>query len=97
MTDTPHSLLEIAQASETERPKYFDDTVIDDLLTILLELAEDNCVLRDRLKTAATLDPSITDKINSYVVSQEETQQRLADHSDTINALLKQVSDTLQN
>lgn len=52
MNERRPSLASIAAAAALDRPRYFEDPKVDDLLALLLEVAEENCVLVDRLKTA---------------------------------------------
>lgn len=95
MSEQSPSLKSIADAAEAERPKYFEDPRVDDLLAILLETAEENCVLQDRLKSAEKLSPGLSAEIDSYRPSQEETAERIADHSKWLNALMSRVAKTV--
>lgn len=95
MSERSSSLKSIADTAEAERPKYFEDPRVDDLLAILLETAEENCVLQDRLKSAEKLSPGLGAEIDGYQPSQEETAERLADHSKRLNALMGRVVKTV--
>lgn len=96
MKDQAPSLKSIADAAASERPRYFDDPRMDDLLALLLEVAEENCVLLDRLKSAEQLSPEIASKIDDHTLSAEETAARLADHSKRLNALMKKVAKIIE-
>lgn len=93
MTREPQSLKTIAEAAAEDRPRYFDDTATDELLAIILELAEDNCVLRDRLATAEALSPGISNRIDHHELTADETRARLEAHSEKMNALFRRVAD----
>lgn len=96
MSDRGPSLKSIADAAAAERPRYFDDPRIDDLLALLLEVAEENCVLQDRLKSAEQLSPGITEKTDELALTAEETADRLADHSTRLNALMAKVAEIIK-
>ncbi len=62
MSDRGPTLKSIADAAASDRPHYFDDPRMDDLLALLLEIAEENCVLQDRLKSAEQIAPGTSKK-----------------------------------
>lgn len=95
MADAPKSLKDIADAAALARPTYFDDPAMDGLLALLLELAEKNCVLRDRLKSAEALHEGLGEEIDAFEPSSEETAARLEAHSDHFNALMQRVADLI--
>ncbi len=92
MTSDSPSLKSIADAATAERLRYFDDPVTDDLLALVLEIAEENCVLRDRLATAKTLHPGLDDAIDSYTPNAEGISERLQSHGDYMKNLMKKVA-----
>lgn len=96
MSEREPSLASIADAAASERPRYFDDPRMDDLLTLLVEVAEENCVLQDRLKTAEQLSPGLTNRIDNFCLTDEETADRLADHSRHLNALMAKVAKIIE-
>ena len=91
------TLAEIARIQQVNSPTYFDDPRADRALALLLMTAEEVCVLRDRLETAASLvadgklptDPSIDD----YVVSEEQMAQRLVRHRAYFTELFTQLGE----
>ena len=78
------SLKDIALRQQKDGPGFFDDPAQDRLLKLLLELAEEICVLRDRLATAEELaangEAFEAGAIDGYVLSDEEVEERLARH-----------------
>ena len=91
MSPLSPSLAEIAHKATANRPKYFEEPLVDELLAVLLEQAEENCILRDRLATAETLQPGINEQIDGHSLTQEETAGRLAEHSEIVNSLMRKV------
>lgn len=96
MNERRPSLASIAAATALDRPRYFEDPKVDDFLALLLEVAEENCVLVDRLKTAELLSPGLSNKIDEYALTDEETADRLADHSKRLNALMAKVANIIE-
>lgn len=86
------TLKSIADAATANRPLYFDDKTTDELLAILLELAEENCVLRDRLKSAEHLHAGLSELIDQHQPDAAETSDRLSAHSEYVNALMERVA-----
>ncbi len=97
MSGTKPTLKSIADAASANRPRYFDDKTTDELLALLLELAEENCVLRDRLKTAETLHAGLSGLIDQHRPDAAETSDRLAAHSNYVNALMERVAALMRN
>lgn len=96
MSPLSPSLAEIAHKAMANRPRYFEEPLVDELLALLLEQAEQNCILRDRLATAETLQPGISKQIDDHSLTQEETVGRLADHSEVVNALMRRVVNLME-
>lgn len=78
------SLAEIAARQQADGPGYFEDPRKDRMLRLVLELAEEVCVLRDRLETAEILERGGTaptpEAIDAFQPSAELTRDRLARH-----------------
>ncbi len=96
MAKNEHTLKAIADAATQKRPRYFNDPATDELLAIVLELAEDNCVLRDRLQSAEAISTGINRLIDDYNVSEQETQERLDAHSETMNTLFGRIAELVE-
>lgn len=86
------SLAEIAARQQADGPGYFEDPVKDRMLRLVLELAEEVCVLRDRLETAELLGRGgaapTPDAIDAFQPSTELTCERLARHQAYFEELL---------
>lgn len=91
MSDKGPSLKDIANAAAADRPHYFDDPVIDDLLALMLELGEDICVLRDRLATAQELGQVADASIDGYEPDEAEIGARLERHTAFMNELFQRI------
>ena len=78
------SLADIAREQQAGRPTYFDDPEKDRLLALLIEVAEDVCVARDRHATARLLqergEPATEAAIDAFEPDAEERARRLARH-----------------
>lgn len=90
------SLASLAKAAQADRTTYFDDPAKDHLLDIILELAEQHCVLTDRLITAQKIGTGNPDKIDAYEIPAEEMNGRLDSHSAFMNALFARIADLKQ-
>ena len=68
--------------SEQQRARAADDPVAELLMTELVRVAEELCVMRDRLDTCLRLAGESVDEasIDAYEVSADLTEQRLARH-----------------
>lgn len=87
------SLASLAKAAQEGRTTYFDDPSKDRLLDVITELAEQNCVLKDRLITAQKIESGDPAAIDAYEISDEEISERLDRHSDFMNDLFAQIAD----
>ena len=83
----------IARRQQEGRPLYFDDPRQDRLLALLLELAEEVCVQRDRVATAQILAESgevvSLEAIDAFEPGDEERLRRLAEHRAYFTGLLE--------
>lgn len=74
-------------------PHFYDDPNIDRLLTMIMELASEVSVLRDRLDThervAASKGIYTQDDIEDYRPSEEEAKERAAQRGKFLDRLLK--------
>ena len=73
-----------AALQQAGRPNYFDDPEKDQLLALVLELAEEVCVQRDRLATSellAAAGQAVTkEAIDAFEPDADETARRLQRH-----------------
>ena len=79
------SLKDIAERQQAAGPTYFDDPDKDRMVAAVLALAEEVCVLRDRLDTCRRLAaegvPATEENIDAFVVSEDLRDDRLAAHT----------------
>jgi asparagine synthetase A len=89
------SLKEIARKQQRNRPGYFDDPEKDRLIELLLELAEETCVLRDSLDTCMRLSnsglPVNEQAIEQFVADEAVEDQRLSAHTEFYEQLLQKM------
>lgn len=86
------TLASIAKAAQEGRVTYFDNPAQDHLLDLILEIAEENCVLKDRLLTAAKIESGDPQKIDAFVPEGDEVAGRLEKHSAYMNALFARIA-----
>ena len=90
------SLADIAARQQAGRPTYFDDPEKDRLLALLIELAEEVCVQRDRVDTATELsargEQVSAEVIDSYQPSPQEVAERLERHRALFVSLFERLS-----
>ena len=88
------SLKDIVARQQRARPQH-DDPLTNRLLAELVGLAEEVCVLRDRLDTCEQLasrgEPVDAAAIDAFKPTTEMTEQRLASHRAFFEALLARV------
>ena len=91
------SLKDIAAGQQQSRPNYFDDAEKDRMIALIIELAEEVCVLRDAVDNAAQLakvDIAATpDALDTYTVSEDLIAERLAQHQAWFEQLFAQLSE----
>ncbi len=89
------TLRDIANEQQAARPPH-DDPLTDRLLIEIMALAEEVCVLRDRLETAERLaaagQPVDAAGIDAWQPSQEDTEARLARHQEYFETLFARLS-----
>ena len=82
--DNRPSLADIARAQQADRPAYHEDPATDRALALLLKVAEDLCVQRDRLDTALRMaaegKPVNEAAIDAFEVDSSLEAERLARH-----------------
>ena len=93
MTMSEESLTSILTDQLANRPTLTDDATREGLLGLLLELAEENAVLRDRLGTAQTLGNVEDGAIDQYEPSEGELEKRLEAHRAAYRALMAKIAD----
>ena len=74
------TLKDIAAQQQASRPAH-DDPLTDRLVAEIVSLAEEVCVLRDRLDTAERLETGAADAIDAYEPDETLIAERLADHT----------------
>lgn len=89
------SLQDIVRRQQGIRPTYFDDPEKDRLIALLLELAEETCVLRDRVDTCRRLAAeglAASDQaIEEFTVDEKLQDERLAAHTTFYEQLLQRI------
>jgi len=89
------SLTQIIKQQHADRP-LANDSMIESLLAEIVALAEDNCVLRDRLDTcqrlAAQHAPAGDKAIDDYVPNDELISERLTAHGEFFAALFSRLN-----
>ena len=87
---------EVALRQQQDSPGYFEDPQKDHMLRLILELAEEICVQRDRVETATLLSragqPVTGEAIDDFEVSEELTEQRLESHQQLYEELFRKLS-----
>ncbi len=91
------TLEEIAAEQQLGSPTYFDDPEKNRMLATLLSLAEEVCVLRDRLDTserlAAAGKSASAAEVDAYRPSDELIAERLQRHQAFFEETLSRLSD----
>lgn len=86
------SLQDIIEKQQQASPTYFDDPQKDAMLATILSLAEEVCVLRDRVDTCRRLAesgvPASDAAVDSFDVADELLEQRLAAHTELFEVAL---------
>jgi len=79
------TLKDIAEKQQQASPGYFDDAEKDRMMAMILSLAEEVCVLRDRLDTCTRLAeqdrPATDENVEAFAVSDSLQQERLQNHT----------------
>ena len=91
------SLKSIAARQQANRPVYFDDPQKDHMLAMILQLAEEVCVLQSRVETCVLLSKkgqSCTNAaIDQFEISPELQDQRLQQYTEFHEQLMSRLSD----
>ena len=81
---------------ELPRPRQLDDLSPDQIVAVLMRLAMEVCVLRDRLATHEQLlgqrDVMSRDEVEAYVPSGDESVRRQQARNDLIENIIKDLS-----
>jgi hypothetical protein len=89
------TLKDIVTRQQEQSPEYFDDPEKDRMMSLILSLAEEVCVLRDRLDTCRMLaesnQPATDANIESLDVSAAVEEERLRRHTEFFEAALARV------
>lgn len=90
------SLKEIASEQQKSRPKYYEDPEKDRMIALIIELAEEVCVLRDALDNSEQLAkagvPATPKARDAYTVTDELIAARLARHQAYFEQLFARLS-----
>ncbi len=82
------------------RPYFFDDPSVDKLLSILMSVAGEVSVLRERVDTHERLAEQdklpTTNNIETFEISDELRQQRAAERAAYLKRVLRVISDELE-
>ena len=91
------SLKDIAAGQQQSRPNYYDDAEKDRMIALIIELAEEVCVLRDAVDNAAQLAradiPATPEALDNYTVSEDLIAERLAQHQAWFEQLFAKLSE----
>lgn len=91
------SLKDIAERQQRNRPTYFEDPQKDHMLAMILELAEEVCVLRSRVETCQLLSGqglACTDEaVDQFQPGDELQDQRLAQYTGYFEQLMKKLAN----
>lgn len=93
-------MIELPRKAKGERPSYFDNGALDNMLSMLLALAGEVVVLRERLDSAERLlDESgvLTDRIDAYRPTPEVAAKREALRAQFIDLVMRPVQQEYEN
>lgn len=89
------TLKDIVSRQQEQSPEYFDDPEKDRMMAVILSLAEEVCVLRDRFDTcrllAAANQPATDANIESLDVGAAVEEERLRRHTEFFKSALVRV------
>lgn len=78
------TLKDIATEQQKSRPEYFDDPQKDRMIALIIELAEEVCVLRDQVDNAQRLAAAgataTPEALRDFVTDDDLVSERLARH-----------------
>ena len=85
------SLRDILEQQQRSRPRYFANSSEDQLIALLIELAEEVCVLRDDIDTrrhlAADGQLANDEAVEAFELSDDVIAERLSRHQQFFEAL----------
>ena len=89
------SLKDIVTKQQESSPTYFDEPEKDRMMSTILALSEEVCVLRDRLDTCRRLaedgSPATDQNIDAFDVTDSLQQERLRSHTDFLAATFEKL------
>jgi len=89
------TLKQITEQQQASRPTYFEDPEKDRLIELVLELAEEICVLRDRLDSCQRLAASgqgcTSAELDNFQPDDELLEQRLQRHTRFYEGVMKKM------
>lgn len=89
------TLSELTAQQHANRPDRSENPAIDSMLTLLIELGEEVCVLRDKLDVTQQLlahdKPADATAVNAWQPDQDELQSRLERHRVFFEELFKRL------
>ncbi len=92
--------IRLARIAKGKRPDYFADPATDKLLSMVMVLAQELAVTRDRLTTIERLieENGLFEiaKIDNYTLSDDQVEQRSERHTAFISKLLRTVLSELE-
>ena len=92
--------IRLARIAKGKRPDYFADPATDKLLSMVMVLAQELAVTRDRLTTIEQLieENGLFEiaKIDNYTLSDDQVEQRSERHTAFISKLLRTVLSELE-
>lgn len=90
------TLKEIASEQQQSRPNYYDDAEKDRMIALIIELAEEVCVLRDAIdnseQLAKTGVPATPEAREAFTVAEGLIAERLARHQAYFEQLFTKLS-----
>lgn len=91
------SLRDILKEQQRARPRHFPNSTEDSLIALLIETAEEVCVLRDDIDTRRRLAEGGTlatdDAVRAFPISDEIVSERLASHQRFFEELFARLPD----
>ncbi len=93
-------MIELPRKAKGERPSYFEDGTLDNMLSMLMMLAGEVVVLRERLDTAERLldeTGGLTSKIDAYRPTPEVAAIREAARAQFVDLVLRPVQQEYEN
>ncbi len=96
LEQTTREAIHLARIAKGKKPDYFADPATDKLLSMVMVLAQELAVTRDRLNTVEQLieQSGLFDaaKVDNFELSDEQAKQRSERHTAFISKLLRSVT-----